>query len=332
MVTREVLETSRGRFETLIGGPAEGPPVLLLHGFPQTFDTWRQHLPSLTEAGFRVIAPNQRGYGRSERGGSYAMRDLVADAVAILDAAGVDRAVVVGHDWGGAIVWGLASRYPERVAGLVALNSPPPSVLREFIRQHPRQRLRSSYMIAFQVPKVPERVLAGRVPRLIRASSHNQAVWTDQALQPYADAFASPADLTGPLNWYRGMRSPATTSDGRRPQPITAPVLVIWGIEDAVMSADLVAPESLGPLLAEGNDPEVVRIPGAGHFVQDEAPAEVRRVLGRWLDQHAPPAHPLTPPFAGAAVRPTPPQTTSPPSTSPPATPSAGSPAGAPGT
>lgn len=300
MVTREVLTTERGRFETLIGGPVEGPAVLLLHGFPQTFDTWRQHLPSLTEAGFRVIAPNQRGYGGSDRDGSYALRDLVADAVAILDAAGVDRAVAVGHDWGGAIVWGLASRYPERVAGLVALNSPPPQVLREYIRRHPRQRLRSSYMVAFQVPKVPERVLAGRIPRLIRASSHNQGVWTEDALRPYDEAFATPEDLTGPLNWYRGMRSPGTSAEGRRSQRISAPVLVIWGIEDAVMSEDLVAPESLRPLLAGGNEPQVVRIPGAGHFVQDEAPAEVRRVLGRWLDEHAPPGRPLAPPTSSA--------------------------------
>jgi epoxide hydrolase 4 len=293
MVRHEVLETGRGRFEALVGGPAEGPAVLLLHGFPQTFDTWRQHLAWLTAAGFRVIAPNQRGYGSSDRGGSYALRDLTADAVAMLDAVGVDRAVVVGHDWGGAIVWGLASRYPERVAGMVALNSPPPSVLREFIRRRPRQRLRSAYMVAFLVPRAPELLLAGRVPRLIRATSYRRSVWTEEALRPYAEAFAAPDDLRGPLNWYRGMRARPTGPD-RRSQPISAPVLVVWGVRDAVLTTELVAPERLGPLLAEDNEPEVVLVPGAGHFIGDEAPAEVRRILGEWLERHAPPGHPVS--------------------------------------
>lgn len=287
MASTTLLHTERGDFEALVAGPDEGPVVLLLHGFPQFNHTWRQHLPALTAAGFRAIAPNLRGYGRSERGGSYAFRDLVVDAIAMLDASGVDRALVVGHDWGGAIAWGLTARYPERVAGLVALNSPPPPVLRERMRRSPRQLMRSSYMIAFQVPWVPERLLAGRVAGLLRVSSHRRSVWTEEASRPYGQAFATPEDLRGPLNWYRGMRWTPTDGDRRRSQRISAPVLVIWGIEDAVLATDLVTPETLRPLLAPGNDAEIVHIPGAGHFVQDEAPDEVDRVLVDWLRRHA---------------------------------------------
>jgi epoxide hydrolase 4 len=288
MTVHDVLHTERGEFEVLVAGPPAGPVLLLLHGFPQLNETWRAHLPALARAGYRVIAPNQRGYGHSVRDGSYALRDLVVDAVAMLDAAGVHRAVVVGHDWGGAIVWNLAARYPERVAGMVALNSPPPPVLRDRIRRSPRQFLRSSYMLAFQVPRVPERALAGRVPALIRAGSHRRAVWTEEALRPYAQAFAAPGDLTGPLSWYRGMRQRPTSGEGRRSLPISAPVLIIWGVEDAILDADLGSAQAVGPLLAPGNEPHVVPIPGAGHFVQDEAPEEVRRVLLDWLRRHVP--------------------------------------------
>jgi pimeloyl-ACP methyl ester carboxylesterase len=291
MIRNELLTTARGEFEALVDGPDDAPVVLLLHGFPQLNETWRQYLPALASAGFRVIAPNQRGYGRSVRHGSFALRDLVVDAVAMLDTAGVERAAVVGHDWGGAVTWGLAGRYPERVSAVVTLNSPPPPVLREQIRRSARQRLRSSYMLVFQVPHVPERVLAGRIPRLLRLASHRRHVWTPSALQPYAHAFASPDDLTGPLSWYRGMRAPAVSPDGRRSQPISAPVLVIWGTEDSVLSIDLASVPSLRPVLAPGNDPQIVHIPGAGHFVQDEAPEEVRRVLLDWLVVHARPTH-----------------------------------------
>ncbi len=172
----------------------------------------------------------------------------------------------------------------------MALNSPPPSVLRERMRHEPRQMLRSSYMLAFQVPRVPELLLAGRVPRLLRAASHNRSVWTDAALAPYAEAFATRDDLRGPLSWYRGMRRAPTGAADRRSQPITAPVLVIWGVEDAFMGGDLVSAAALRPMLAAGNEPQVVEIPGAGHFVQDEAPDEVRRVLLGWLERAVPPA------------------------------------------
>jgi pimeloyl-ACP methyl ester carboxylesterase len=283
-----ILHTARGDFETIIEGPRDGPVALLLHGFPELNISWRHQIPALAEAGYRVVAPNQRGYAGSVQDGSFATADLAADVVAMLDALDARTAVVVGHDWGGAVAWTVAALYPERVRALVAMNCPPPRVLAAALLRSPRQLRRSWYMLFFQLPVLPERLVARSMPGVLRGGSHVRGAWTREDLAPYAEAFATPADTRGPINWYRGALRSALRWPERRATPIAVPVLIIWGTHDAFLGQDLVAPEALRDSLAFPNEAQVVPIASAGHFVQNEAPEEVTGALLDWLATTAP--------------------------------------------
>ncbi len=280
------LHTARGDFEAIIDGPQHGPTVILLHGFPELNISWRHQIPALAAAGYRVIAPNQRGYAGSVRDGSYATGDLAADVVSMLDAAGAQRAVVVGHDWGGGVAWTVAHLFPERVAGLVAMNCPPPRVLMAHLTRSPAQIRKSWYMFFFQLPWLPERFVVRAMPRTLVAGSFNRSVWNRQTLTPYAQAFATEADAHGPVNWYRGAFRSGLRTARRHLPPIAAPVLIVWGVHDRFLGEELVSAEALRRTLAFPNEAQVVRIESAGHFVQNEAPEEVSVVLVNWLAEN----------------------------------------------
>jgi pimeloyl-ACP methyl ester carboxylesterase len=287
-----LLQTSRGDFETIIEGPQDGPVIVLLHGFPELNISWRHQIPELAAAGYRVVAPNQRGYAGSVRDGSYATADLAADVVAILDAVGAEHAIVVGHDWGGAVAWTVAQLHPERVTALVAMNCPPPRVLVEHLVRSPSQLRKSWYIFFFQLPVLPERFVSRSMPGMLRGGSHVREVWNRETLTPYGQAFATQSDVRGPINWYRGafrgaLRGALRPSAGRL-QPISVPVLVIWGVHDAFLGQELVSPEALRGTLAFPNQATVVPIGSAGHFVQNEAAEEVTATLLDWLASNAP--------------------------------------------
>ncbi len=287
-----LLQTSRGDFETIIEGPQDGPVIVLLHGFPELNISWRHQIPELAAAGYRVVAPNQRGYAGSVRDGSYATADLAADVVAMLDAVGAEHAIVVGHDWGGAVAWTVAQLHPERVTALVAMNCPPLRVLVEHLVRSPSQLRKSWYIFFFQLPVLPERFVSRSMPGMLRGGSHVREVWNRETLTPYGQAFATQSDVRGPINWYRGafrgaLRGALRPSAGRL-QPISVPVLVIWGVHDAFLGQELVSPEALRGTLAFPNQATVVPIGSAGHFVQNEAAEEVTATLLDWLASNAP--------------------------------------------
>jgi len=279
----DLLHTARGNFETILDGPDDGPVVILLHGFPELNISWRHQIPALAAAGYRVLAPNQRGYAGSPRDGSYATADLAADVIAMLDAVGAPDAIVVGHDWGGGVAWTVAQLYPQRVRALVAMNCPPPRVLAGHLLRSPRQLRKSWYMFFFQLPVLPERFVSRSMPGMLRGGSHVRQVWDRETLTPYAEAFATEADVRGPVNWYRAAFRGAVGSMRARLHPIAVPVLVIWGVHDAFLGRELVQPEALRTTMAFPNEATVVPIESAGHFVQNEAPEEVTRTLLEWL-------------------------------------------------
>lgn len=283
-----ILHTTRGDFEAIIEGPEDGPVVVLLHGFPELNISWKHQVPALAEVGYRVLAPNQRGYAGSARDGSYATGDLATDVIAMLDAIGATQAVVVGHDWGGGVAWTVAHMYPERVTALVALNCPPPRVLAEHLLRSPRQLRKSWYMLFFQLPVLPEKFVAANMPKTLVAGSYNREPWNRETLTPYADAFATEADARGPINWYRGAFRGALRSATTPITRIAAPVLIIWGVHDAFLGQELVSPQSLLGTLAFPNVADVVPIESAGHFVQNEAAEQVTEILLGWLAAHAP--------------------------------------------
>jgi pimeloyl-ACP methyl ester carboxylesterase len=276
----------------------EGPLVVLLHGFPEFWWSWRHQLPALAAAGFEAVAPDLRGYGLSDRPAqvsAYALSRLAADVVGLVRACGATRATIVGHDWGGAVAWRVAERHPEVVERLVIVNSPHPVALLRGLRR-PDQLVRSSYMLLFQLPVLPERLLAARDHALLRAALRATRATPPSAaeLDPYVAAAARADELRGPIHYYRAMGRALVASalPGRAPRErapraatprrVEAPVLVLWGERDPALGNHLATPP---PELVPRA--RVVRLPAAGHTAQLDAPGEVSRVLVEFLREGA---------------------------------------------
>jgi pimeloyl-ACP methyl ester carboxylesterase len=286
----ELSLTANGiRFHALAAGPSAGPLVLLLHGFPELARSWRHQLPALAGAGYRAVAPDLRGYGETELRGPFDVATLVRDVTALIGALGREQAVVVGHDWGGAVAWETAARAPEAVERLVAINCPPPAALADAMRRSRAQLRKSWYILFFQLPWLPERRMAkdgaAVVGRARVGGSYRRDVWPPEEIDAYRAAFARPGRAKAAIDWYRAAFRPRLRRRrGSRPRArVSAPTLVLWGARDRFLERELVSPAGLRRVLADGNVPEVVFVDDAGHFLQNEAPERVNEELVRWL-------------------------------------------------
>ena len=263
-----------------------GPLVLLLHGFPDFSYTWREQLPALAAAGYRAVAPDLRGYARSDkprRVRSYDVDVLADDVAALVQALGERRAAaVVGHDWGGVIAWRVAERHPGLVERLVVLNAPRPGAIARALRS-PEQLLRSSYAFFFQLPLLPELLLrAGdyALPlRMLRHGVLRPGAVTDEDLAHHRRALAQPRALTAALAYYRAagrrmLRRRRSLPDG----PVAAPVLVLWGERDPAL-----APWLADEQLEHSRRGRLVRHHLAGHWVHLDEPAAVSQAIVGWL-------------------------------------------------
>jgi pimeloyl-ACP methyl ester carboxylesterase len=262
----------------------EGPLVVLLHGFPEFSYSWRHQLPALAEH-FTVVAPDMRGYNESEKPAqvsAYRIPLLVEDVVQLIHSFGRERAFVVGHDWGGMVAWSAALRRPDVVEKLAVLNIPHPRILFQHLLTNPTQRKRSSYMLFFQLPRLPEESLRqdnfARLEQVFRRMAVYPDKFTDEVLDRYKQALAKPGALTGALNYYRAL--------GRRagydlvgPDPVAQmPVLTIWGEKDRALGKEM-----LDGLERYVPDLTVRRIPDASHWVQQDRPDLVNRYLTDFL-------------------------------------------------
>jgi pimeloyl-ACP methyl ester carboxylesterase len=210
-------------------GPPTGEVVVLLHGFPQDALAFDEVVPALHERGLRTLVPTQRGYAaqaRPPRRRDYRTAELTGDLLALLDAAGVGSAHLVGHDWGAAPAWALAAWQPDRVSSLTVLATPHPMAMaRSWISS--RQALKSWYMAFFQLPRLPELVIAGRLRDALVSSG-----LPERHADRYARQMTEPGALTGALNWYRGIPFSA-----RRPVPkIRVPTTYVWGRQDFALA------------------------------------------------------------------------------------------------
>jgi len=254
-----------------------GPPVVFLHGFPDFSYSWRHQFPKLTEAGFRCIAPDLRGYNESDkprRVRDYAIGQLVADVAELIAKVGDGAAHLVGHDWGGIIAWHLAMREPQRVRKLVILNAPHPALFQRELRKGP-QALRSWYAGFFQLPFVPELVLSSFHFGLVTRG----AARTEQEREIYEEALSQPRGLTSALNYYRAaFRSMVSRSAPSATQPINHKTLVLWGERDRALDQRVL--DGL-----ERNVPgvEVIRFRDIGHWIHIDAPERVNEELLRFL-------------------------------------------------
>jgi pimeloyl-ACP methyl ester carboxylesterase len=259
-----------------------GPLVVLLHGFPDFWYSWRHQIPALAAAGLRVVAPDMRGYNLSDKPegvGAYRAERVADDIAELIRACGADRAHVVGHDWGAAIAWLFAMRHPDLLQRLAILNVPHPAVMASALRT-PRQLLRSWYMFFFQLPWLPEAALRLGGYRVLRHTLRTDPVRPDAITAAdadrYVEAAARPGALTGSINYYRALfRRPPSRSALR---PIGAPVLVIWGEQDRYLLPELAQPD---PKWVP--DCRVERFPDASHWVHMDQPEAVNRLLINFL-------------------------------------------------
>ena len=258
-------------------GPRDGPVVVLLHGFPEFWHSWRKQIEPLAAAGFRVIVPDQRGYNLSSKPSgvaAYALTELVSDVIAIADQLSQRKILLAGHDWGAAVAWSTALMHPQRIAKLVVINVPHPSVMRKFLSRRPRQFLRSWYMFFFQIPWLPEAVFSAfdfhiGARSLLRSS--RPGTFSPDDLAQYRAAWSQPGALTGMINWYRALfRSRAKFPD----KTVRVPTRILWGERDDFLLAEM-AHESLRYCA----DAELFTFANSTHWLQHEQPARVSELL-----------------------------------------------------
>jgi pimeloyl-ACP methyl ester carboxylesterase len=266
-----------GVYET---GPSTGAPVLLLHGFPEFHWSWRMQWPALAAAGYRVIVPDQRGYNLSDKRGPFDLDSLTRDIAELLDALGIQRCHLVGHDWGGVLSYAFAASYPDRVATLSILNAPHPDAYVQALKRSREQRKRGWYVFYFQIPWLPERNLArdgfAFADRLFaRAGSTTSA-----DIARYKAALAQPGALRAMIGWYRAIFWRALTRGlSAGVGPVRHRALVIWGEKDLALSQEVNA-----ALSRYAPNARIVPLPDASHWVQLDAPDAVNALL---LDQFA---------------------------------------------
>ena len=262
-------------FDALAAGPADGRLVLLLHGFPQTSWSWRLVMPALADAGYRVVAPDQRGYSPGARPvgvEAYRVPHLVGDVVGMLDELGVERADVVGHDWGAAVAWQVAARHPDRVRTLTAVSVPHPLAFVDALRTDEDQRERSQYMKLFRMEGKAEETLLGSGDTGLRTLFGRMDGAVD--VEAYESLMREPGALTAGLNWYRGQQ----LSDIEDVGATTVPTLYVWSDED----------RALGPTAAHATAAHVSApyrfeiLHGVSHWIPEEAPEQ----LATWLLEH----------------------------------------------
>lgn len=263
-------------------GPQDGPLVLLLHGFPEFWYGWRHQIGPLARAGFRVVAPDQRGYDDSDKPKGIAAYDLdvlADDVVGLADTLGCRRFAIVGHDWGASVGWWTAARHPDRVARLAVLNAPHPAVWKHAIRHNPEQRKRSRYVANLALPWLPEMLVRfGGYGALVKALKGARArdAFTPADLEKYRAAWAKPGAMTAMMNWYRAfLRKDMPLEAEPR---LTMPVRIIWGVDDPYAVPEL-ATESAKLC----DDAKILFIEAATHWVAHDEPERVTRALLEFL-------------------------------------------------
>jgi pimeloyl-ACP methyl ester carboxylesterase len=313
MPTPKMVKTNGIDMAVYEAGPKDGVPVVLCHGFPELAFSWRYQIKALGDAGFHVLAPDQRGYGltsRPEKIEDYDMKHLTGDLAGMLDAFGIDKAVFAGHDWGGMVVWQMAIYQPERVAGVIGVNTP-------FLPRPPVDPImamramygENMYIVFFQKPGVADALLAkdtgkafrffmrkggptaaeyAKLPQeqrnleLVHALQSDESLWPGELVMPkeelqfFIDTFEK-TGFTGGINWYRNFTRNWVES-GTMEQRVHVPGLMIMAEDDVVLS----------PAMADGMerfvpDLEKVLIKKCGHWTQQEHPEETSAAMINWL-------------------------------------------------
>ncbi|MBN8657477.1 MAG: alpha/beta hydrolase [Anaerolineae bacterium] len=279
----QFIEVNGVKLHVVTDGPEGGTPVILLHGFPEFHYGWRGQIPALAEAGFRVIAPDQRGYNLSDKPkgvSAYNVDTLAKDVVGLFDHFGIQKARLVGHDWGAVVAWTVALNHPERLEKLTILNVPHPDVMRRFILEDKQQRKNSWYVFFFQIPFFVEWMLSKEnfrnMARML-VGSGRKSTFTRSDIEAYKKAWSQPGALTAMLNWYRSIfRGSLKYVFKKIPtRRVSVPTRILWGMKDVALSHEMAKPSA--ELCDDG---ELIFFEKATHWVQhDEADAVNKNLI-----------------------------------------------------
>jgi pimeloyl-ACP methyl ester carboxylesterase len=262
-------------FDVRVDGPEDGRPVLLLHGFPETSLSWAAVTPKLTAAGLRTYAPDQLGYSpgaRPDEVAAYSTPSLAQVTADLMTALGVDRADVVGHDWGANVAWALAAWHPDRVRSLTAVSVPHPAAYTVAYRTDPEQKERSGYIRLFwQAGKAEDVLLADdsrRLRRMLSGGEGDSGV-PAEAIDEYVAVLSAPGALTAALNWYRAM------SSKDRVDPVGVPTTYVWSDGDVAIGRT--AAEACANYVT--GDYAFVELPGITHWIPEQAPDQLAAAI-----------------------------------------------------
>lgn len=269
----QYLKTNGICLHTALAGPEDGEPVFLLHGFPDAWFGWEAQIEALATAGFRVIAPDQRGYNLSDKPkgiASYQVSTLVDDILGLTDTLGYERFHLAGHDFGAIVSWSLAMRAPERLNRLVIANVPHPTVMRDYLRGHPSQMLKSWYAFFFQLPGLPEWVVSANNWQFLISAMPDDL--SEEERNRYREAWGQDGAVTAMINWYRALMRGSQKLGG---SPIVkVPTLVLWGKQDPHISYEMA---QLSVDLCD--DGRLVTFGDATHWVLQDKAEEVRQQM-----------------------------------------------------
>lgn len=260
----------------------EGPLLLLLHGFPEFWYSWRHQIPVLAAQGYRVVAPDLRGYNETEKPRrGYDIPTLLCDIAGLITALGEDQAIIVGHDWGGVLAWQFAIEYPQMTTKLIVLNAPHPAAMLREMRSLSQLR-KSWYIFFFQLPWLPEYWLsrnnANEIGRMLRGAALQKDAFPRSETVKYQEAMRKPGAIRAALSYYRQLMRRGPRAYRQRSLQVEAPTLLIWGEQDIAFRIEL----------THGLDPWVPnllikRIPDSGHWVQQEQPEKVNEYIAEFL-------------------------------------------------
>ena len=287
--SHDTVETNGVRLHVVTAGPTDGELVLLLHGFPEFWYAWHHQIPVLSDAGYRVVAPDMRGYNCSakpEGVGAYHIDELVGDVAGLVSAFDRESAHVVGHDWGGLVAWQTAIDRPDVVDRLAVLNAPHPSAYERALRQSLTQLRKSWYVAYFQLPVIPELGLGWNdyavLDRLLGDGPVRPDAFTETDIQRYKQALGRPGARRAALNYYRALARRnarlTLTQGGVGDLPVRVPTLLVWGQQDDALDISLTT-----GLDEWVDDIRIERLPEASHWVQFDAPEQVSALLVDYL-------------------------------------------------
>lgn len=274
-ITSKFYEVNGITLHAVTAGPEQGKIMLFLHGFPEFSLGWKKQIEFFAAKGFRVIAPDQRGYNFSSKPKgvkAYRIENLVADVVELINQLSTQKIILVAHDWGGGVAWELAGQYPQLIEKLVILNMPHLKVMRETLKSNARQMLKSWYAGFFQIPFLPEWLSSLFNYRMLEQSmirSSNKNTFSNSEMAAYKAAWQNSGSVKAMINWYRAYKY-------SKPQMnrIVVPVLIIWGEKDKFLLPDMAAKSNL--MCSHGT---VMMLKNATHWLHHEKPAEINQLI-----------------------------------------------------